>query len=189
MVADNVKAAGYADAGFANITTSDGLVHGQVRQAGQFAFVRIYESGHEVPFYQPLAALELFERVVAGKDIETGKIDISAAYRTEGPPTSDFREGNKTVQLDVVGEDDDVVYDVETALPLYENGTSADTGPGANGTASEGARLRRRGVEGQSERVARRKPYRWRPGKPSLGRRANYGVEMPGMRLREMYGL
>jgi len=38
-----------------------------VKQSGHFAFVRIYESGHEVPFYQPLASLEMFERAICGK--------------------------------------------------------------------------------------------------------------------------
>jgi carboxypeptidase C (cathepsin A) len=51
VVADNLDPPGYQEAGFTNISSSDGVVHGQVRQAGKFAFVRIYESGHEVPFY------------------------------------------------------------------------------------------------------------------------------------------
>jgi hypothetical protein len=32
-----------------------------------------------------------------------------------------------------VGADDDVIYDVVTNLPVYLNGTSADTGPGSGG--------------------------------------------------------
>jgi hypothetical protein len=58
-VAEEVAAAGFDDAGFVNISTTDNIVHGQVKQAGKFSFVRIYESGHEVPFYQPLAALSI----------------------------------------------------------------------------------------------------------------------------------
>lgn len=49
-VANEVKALGYARAGYTNIETSDGIVHGQVKQAGKFSFSRIYESGHEVPY-------------------------------------------------------------------------------------------------------------------------------------------
>jgi carboxypeptidase C (cathepsin A) len=30
----------------------DGTEYGEVRQYGNFSFARIYESGHEVPFYQ-----------------------------------------------------------------------------------------------------------------------------------------
>lgn len=87
-----------------NITTSDGVVHGQVRQSDLFSFVRIYESGHEVPFYQPLAALEMFERVVTRKDIATGKKHLKphGGYRTHGTPTSEYREGNSTVVLEVL---------------------------------------------------------------------------------------
>lgn len=30
----------------------DGTEYGEVRQYGNFSFARIYESGHEVPYYQ-----------------------------------------------------------------------------------------------------------------------------------------
>lgn len=30
----------------------DGTEYGEVRQYGNLSFVRIYESGHEVPYYQ-----------------------------------------------------------------------------------------------------------------------------------------
>ncbi|CAG8616646.1 11882_t:CDS:2, partial [Acaulospora colombiana] len=35
---------------------------GQIRSFGQLWFVKIYESGHEVPFYQPKNSLDLFKR-------------------------------------------------------------------------------------------------------------------------------
>lgn len=107
VVADEIAAPGYKDAGFVNITTSDGVVHGQVRQSDLYSFVRIYESGHEVPFYQPLAALELFERALARKDIATGKHTVTShgGYKTHGTPTSDFREGNSTVVMEVLSSD------------------------------------------------------------------------------------
>ncbi|KAI1335689.1 alpha/beta-hydrolase [Xylariaceae sp. FL0016] len=104
VVADEVAAPGYEQAGYADLQTSDGVVHGQVRQAGKFSFTRIYESGHEVPFYQPLAALEYFDRAIQGMDIETGKEAVKAQsqYRTSGPKVSTYREGNSTMQFDVL---------------------------------------------------------------------------------------
>lgn len=99
VVAKEINAPGYEEAGFVNLTTSDGIVHGQVRQSELYSFVRIYESGHEVPFYQPLAALSFFERGLSRKDIATGKKKVTqhGGYRTVGTPTSDYREGNGTI--------------------------------------------------------------------------------------------
>ncbi|RMD41786.1 hypothetical protein DV735_g3305, partial [Chaetothyriales sp. CBS 134920] len=132
-VAKKLNAPGYAHAGFVNISTPDGVVHGQVRQAGTYAFVRIYESGHEVPFYQPLTSLTLFSRVLQGRDIATGKhpINTTAPYITRGSPVSDYREGNATVQTQVLdASENDYYYDTETSLPVFTNGTSANTGGG-----------------------------------------------------------
>jgi carboxypeptidase C (cathepsin A) len=100
-VAALINATGFSSAGFTNITTSDNIVHGQVKQAGLFSFLRIYESGHEVPFYQPLASLEIFERALKQVDIATGCEKVDEGYRTVGTPTSDYREGNATMQFEV----------------------------------------------------------------------------------------
>lgn len=114
-VASMVDAPGYSNAGFVNITTDDDVVHGQVRQAGKFAFVRIYESGHEVPFYQPVVALSMFERVINGYDVATGKVKADSKYKTVGPAESTYREGNSTIQWDVV--DTDATYNTTTNEP------------------------------------------------------------------------
>ena len=115
VVAGLVGADGFTEAGYADLATSDGVVHGQVKQAGRFSFTRIYESGHEVPFYQPLAALEYFGRAIRGHDIQTGSHVVNAAYRTKGPQRSTYREGNGTVQWDVTPENS--TYNVETNKP------------------------------------------------------------------------
>lgn len=112
VVSQMVGQPGFDKAGYTDIKTSDGKTHGQVKQAGRFAFVRVYESGHEVPFYQPLAALEIFERNIAGKDIATGKVPANPGYLTTGTQRSTFREGNSTVQMSVLNPD--ATYDPTT---------------------------------------------------------------------------
>ncbi|KAI1419801.1 Alpha/Beta hydrolase protein [Xylaria sp. FL1777] len=117
VVAAAVGGSGYARAGYADVRTSDAVVHGQTRQSGRFSFTRIYESGHEVPFYQPLASLEFFARAIAGLDIETGRRVVGAggAYRTGGPAVSSYREGNGTVQFAVTPAN--LTYDTVTNKP------------------------------------------------------------------------
>ena len=117
VVADNINAQGFSSAGYEDISTSDGVMHGAVKQSANFAFARIYEAGHEVPFYQPLAALEMFERAINGMDIATGKTKVSkgCAYKTSGPAKSTYREGMATVQHKVLP--DDATYNTTTNMP------------------------------------------------------------------------
>ena len=115
VVAHEIGAPGFEKAGYVNITTSDGIVHGQVKQSGKFSFIRIYESGHEVPFYQPVVALEMFERAIAGKDMATGKQVVNGSYITKGTPKSTYREGNSTIQFDVVNAT--ATYNTTTNAP------------------------------------------------------------------------
>lgn len=161
VVAAEVSAPKWALAGYTNITTSDGIVHGQVKQAGSFSFVRIYESGHEVPFYQPLAALEMFERAVAKVDIATGTIAVAGGgngtgaygngtgYLTVGTQKSTYREGNATVQFEV--------------LP----GNATYPPPDSDGSESRKRSLvERRSAKGRSARKSRKMK-----GKSKKGRR------------------
>ena len=69
----------------------------------------------EVPFYQPEIALAIFERAIAGLDIATGLINVTSGYRTVGTPTSDYREGNATVQFEVVNTN--TTYNTTTNEP------------------------------------------------------------------------
>ena len=132
VVSDEIGAPGFAAAGYTNISSADHVVHGQVKQGGAFSFARIYESGHEVPFvrflsfpatdyslmvakYQPLVSLELFERVISGKDVPTGKIDVSKDYKTEGSARSTYREGNSTIQNQVLNST--ATYNTTTGAP------------------------------------------------------------------------
>lgn len=62
----------------------DGVEYGETREYGNFSFTRIYESGHEVPYYQPIAALQLFNRTIFGWDTATGTKKVTADLGTEG---------------------------------------------------------------------------------------------------------
>jgi len=46
--------------------------YGEVREYGNFSFVRIYEAGHQVPYYQPVASLEMFRRAIKGVTMTNG---------------------------------------------------------------------------------------------------------------------
>ncbi|KAL9612379.1 MAG: hypothetical protein Q9167_003019 [Letrouitia subvulpina] len=72
------KAAGYVP------FVVDGQEYGEVKQYGNFSFMRVYEAGHEVPFYQPLASLEFFRRTLEGRDLATGGEVIGGSYLTNG---------------------------------------------------------------------------------------------------------
>ena len=115
VVSNEIGAPGFSSAGYVNISTDDGIVHGQVKQSGGFSFVRIYESGHEVPFYQPVAALAIFERAIGGDDIATGTEKAMAAYKTVGPARSTYREGNATIQFSVLPSS--ATYNTTTDAP------------------------------------------------------------------------
>lgn len=115
VVSNEIGAPNFHKAGYSNITTSDGIVHGQVKQAGKFSFLRIYESGHEVPFYQPVVALEMFERALKGLDIATGKEVVGKSYISKGTAKSTYIEGNSTIQLKLVPTD--ATYNTTTNEP------------------------------------------------------------------------
>ena len=115
--------------GYVNISTSDSLVHGQAKQTGSFAFARIYDAGHEVPYYQPLTALAIFERAINGYDIATGQTQVDREYVTEGEAKSTYREGSSTINFNggVAGQ--------ATTYAAQQNPENA--GPGGNRKLNE----------------------------------------------------
>ncbi|PWY90212.1 putative carboxypeptidase S1 [Aspergillus heteromorphus CBS 117.55] len=44
--------------------TVDGVGRGEYKSAGNFTFLRVFEAGHEVPYYQPETALQVFSQMV-----------------------------------------------------------------------------------------------------------------------------
>ena len=62
----------FSQAGYAPFMV-DGVEYGETREYGNFSFTRVYEAGHEVPYYQPAAALQLFNRTLNGWEISTGQ--------------------------------------------------------------------------------------------------------------------
>lgn len=73
----------FAAAGYAPFVV-DGTEYGEVRQYGNFSFLRIYEAGHEVPYYQPEASLEMFRRVLLGLDLADGDLRFDSNYSSTG---------------------------------------------------------------------------------------------------------
>ena len=80
----------FHDAGYANISTNASYIGGQVRQYGNFSFSRVFQSGHEVPAYQPETAYQIFSRAIFGNDIATGTVSTNnnSDYATQGSSTT-----------------------------------------------------------------------------------------------------
>ncbi|KAI1818103.1 alpha/beta-hydrolase [Poronia punctata] len=74
-------------AGYADLHTNEEYVGGKVRQAGNLSFTRVFNAGHEIPYYQPETAYRVFERVMLNKDISTGKKNNNGGCgkATKGP--------------------------------------------------------------------------------------------------------
>ena len=92
MVSDALGIHSFDEAGYADIQMRDHVVRGHVKQSRNFAFGRIFESGHMVPFYQPALALEILRRIINAKDIATRTEELDN-YITNGPLTSTYKEG------------------------------------------------------------------------------------------------
>ena len=77
----------FHSAGYAPIQTNDSYIGGYVRQYGNLSFSRVFESGHEVPAYQPETAYHIFNRALSNLDIATGTKPTysgAEAYKSQG---------------------------------------------------------------------------------------------------------
>ncbi|KAH8647247.1 serine carboxypeptidase [Xylariales sp. PMI_506] len=77
------RAGEFAEAGYAPLLTEDGF-SGMTRQLGNYSFTRVFQSGHEVPAYQPAAAYAIFMRATFNRDIPTGVSPVTDDLTTVG---------------------------------------------------------------------------------------------------------
>lgn len=87
------RAAEFQNAGYAPLMVG-GKRYGDTREYGNFSFSRVFDAGHMVPFYQPEAALAMFNRTIHGFDIATGEQKIHANYSTYGAMESTYTQKN-----------------------------------------------------------------------------------------------
>jgi carboxypeptidase C (cathepsin A) len=83
LAANFTNAAAFRASGYTPFLV-DGVEYGEVREYGNFSFTRIYEAGHEVPYYQPVASLEHFKRVLDHVIISDGSTVVTNATGTNG---------------------------------------------------------------------------------------------------------
>ncbi|RMZ81465.1 hypothetical protein DV738_g2273, partial [Chaetothyriales sp. CBS 135597] len=91
LAARHPTAAQFAAAGYTPLLV-DGREYGETRAYGNFSFTRVYEAGHEVPFYQPVASLQLFNRTINKWDIATGTEKVRPDLGTSGQPNATHTE-------------------------------------------------------------------------------------------------
>ncbi|KAL9624406.1 MAG: hypothetical protein Q9160_001368 [Pyrenula sp. 1 TL-2023] len=93
LAADFSHKAEFAAAGYAPMMV-DGVEYGETREYGNFSFTRVYEAGHEVPYYQPIPSLQLFNRTINKYDIATGTKNITPDYATNGTAETTHTESS-----------------------------------------------------------------------------------------------
>lgn len=81
----------FQKAGYAKLVVN-GKEYGETRQHGRFSFTRVWEAGHEVPYFQPEAAYAIWNRTSYGVDVATGTKDTKgkSKYSSEGPRNSTY---------------------------------------------------------------------------------------------------
>lgn len=67
----------FAAASYVDITTNTSYTGGRVRQQNNLSFSRVFQAGHEIPYYQPQTAYEIFARTLRGLDVATGTVDVT----------------------------------------------------------------------------------------------------------------
>lgn len=83
---DGFRAAGYTP------LLVDGANYGDTREYANFSFTRVFDAGHAMPYYQPEAALAMFNRTINGWDTATGEERITGDYATVGDTESRYNQ-------------------------------------------------------------------------------------------------
>jgi len=81
----------FREAGYTPLLV-DGTAYGDARESANFSFTRVFDAGHAMPYYQPEAALAMFERTINGWDTATGERRITADYATVGDTESRYNQ-------------------------------------------------------------------------------------------------
>jgi carboxypeptidase C (cathepsin A) len=119
LAINSTQSSGFAAAKYAMVqTNASGHVGGLVRQHGNLSFARVFQAGHEVPYYQPETAYQIFNRVMFNQDVATGTLDISSVdgYSSEGVDSAWTDDRGKLVVDEEVAKC--YVWDVlETCTP------------------------------------------------------------------------
>lgn len=72
----------FAESPYGLLWTPDGF-SGITRQLGNYSFTRVFQAGHMVPAYQPIAAYELFKRATFGLDMGLGIFPVHDELRND----------------------------------------------------------------------------------------------------------
>jgi carboxypeptidase C (cathepsin A) len=95
LAANYTHSSEFRSAGYAPFVVN-GTEYGESRQFGNFSFTRVYEAGHDVAFYQPVAALELFRRVLGDLAVSDGSVKVSPTYESNGTAQATHTESYVT---------------------------------------------------------------------------------------------
>ncbi|KAI4662675.1 uncharacterized protein J4E79_003984 [Alternaria viburni] len=106
---DEFRAAGYAP------MMVDGTEYGEVRQYGNLSFARVYEAGHEIPYYQPVAALAYFNRTLYHYDIATGEEKVTANLTSSGPANATHTQSFVPITSSIIQAFPSPIYPVTTS--------------------------------------------------------------------------
>jgi hypothetical protein len=83
LAIESELSADFKKAGYVDVKTNSSYVGGYVRQHGNLSFTRVFQAGHETPYYQPETAYQIFNRVMFDKDVATGQV-AAAGYSSVG---------------------------------------------------------------------------------------------------------